>query len=175
MPTDRLSSYAACVRAARDVHACGRCLQTPAALGEQVRPYLAKPLPSVESIVGVSMSPAAPMLVVASFGDDGTVTATDRGYAVGRALNELLFGAHPRLDVENPTYYAFDTSDPGVVVGVARDSRANAYRVARREAAQWCLHGRVTNDRPARIDVTVDRCSIGCGCASQAVRRGVGS
>ncbi len=131
---------------------------TPSALRDEVRPYLVNALPTVEAIVGIAMPAAAPMLVVASFGDDGAVTATDRGYVIGRAPNELLFGAHPALDVENPTYYAFDTSDRGVVVGIARDSRANAYRVARREAAQWCVHGRVESD-PARVDVIVDRCS----------------
>ena len=36
-------------------------VQTPSALRENVRPYLMKPLPTVESIVGVSMPPAAPM------------------------------------------------------------------------------------------------------------------
>ncbi len=118
-------------------------LPTPSALRENVRPYLMKPLPTVESIVGVSMPPAAPMLVVASFGDDGAVMATDRGYVVGRALNELLFGAHPGLDVENPNYYDLDTRDPSVPIGFARDSRGDAYRVARREVAQWCVHGRV--------------------------------
>ena len=93
------------------------------------------------------------------FGDDGAVPATDRGYAVGRALNELLFGAHPGLDVENPNYYDLDTRDPSVPIGFARDSRGDAYRVARREVAQWCVHGRVESDRAARIDVMVDRCS----------------
>ena len=134
-------------------------VHTPSALREIVRPYLMTPLPTVESIVGVSMPPAAPMLVVASFGDDGAVPATDRGYAVGRALNELLFGAHPGLDVENPNYYDLDTRDPSVPIGFARDSRGDAYRVARREVAQWCVHGRVESDRAARIDVMVDRCS----------------
>jgi hypothetical protein len=68
----------------------------PAALKEQVRPYLMKPLPTVEALVGMAMPPAAPMLVVASFGDDGASPATDRGYAVARTLNELLFGATRR-------------------------------------------------------------------------------
>lgn len=128
------------------------------ALRAGVAPYLLEPLPKIETLVGVSMRPAMPMLVVASFGDDAALAGTDRGFAVGRALNELSFGAHPDLDVENPTYYAFDTSDHGVTVGFKRDSRANAYRVARRESAQWCVYGTVEADRPARIDVAVDRC-----------------
>ena len=72
---------------------------TPATVRIGVARYLANPLPSVQSMIGISMPSAAPMLVVASFGDDGAVPATDRGYAFGRTLNELVYGAHESLDV----------------------------------------------------------------------------
>jgi hypothetical protein len=139
---------------------CAAALPTPATVRTSVVPYLAKPLPSVQSIVGISMPPAAPMLVVASFSDDGAVPGADRGYAVGRTLNELVYGAHESLDVEAMQDYAFDVTAPNVVGGLARDARANAYRVATREAASWCVHGRVEGSgTTTRAVVVVDQCS----------------
>lgn len=139
---------------------CAATLPTPAAVRASVARYLAKPLPSVESIVGISMPPAAPMLVVASFADDSATPGFDRGYAVGRTLNELVFGAHESLDVEAMQYYALDVSAPNTPVGLARDARANAYRVAEREAAAWCAYGRVEGSVPkSRVVVVVDDCT----------------
>ena len=137
-------------------------LPTAATVRANVARYLIKPLPSVESIVGIPMPPASPMLVVASFGDDGVAPGLDRGYAVGRTLNEVLFGAHESLDVEAMPYYILDVSAPNVAAGLARDSRANAYRVATREAAAWCAYGRVEGNVPsARVVVVVDDCKSG--------------
>jgi hypothetical protein len=39
-------------------------------LAKELAPYLAKPLPSVESLIGVAMPPPAPLMVVASLSDD---------------------------------------------------------------------------------------------------------
>lgn len=140
----------------------------PAQLRTQLQHYLAAPLPTVESLVGLRIPPPSPMLVVASFGDRSTPADVDRGYAVGRTLNELLFGAHGSLDVEPPGAYSLDAAEPGVPAGRSRDSRANAYRVAAREAAQWCAHGTVEGGAPAvRVVAIVDRCRDG----TEAARR----
>jgi hypothetical protein len=137
-------------------------LPTAATVRASIARYLVKPLPSVESIVGIPMPPASPMVVVASFGDDGMAPGLDRGYAVGRTLNEVLFGAHESLDVEAMPYYILDVSAPNVAAGLARDSRANAYRVATREAAAWCAYGRVEGNVPsARVVVVVGRLQVG--------------
>ena len=153
---------ALCVAALCISHAWGAPVPTPAQLRTDLEPYLAVPLPSVESLVGIRMPVPSPMLVIASFGDAGTPADGDFGYAVGRTLNELLFGAHGRLDVETPGYYSLDTADPGVKVGPSRDSRANAYRVAAREAAQWCAYGIVEGVAPGfRVIANVDRCKEG--------------
>jgi hypothetical protein len=140
--------------------AYGAALPTPATVRASVAKYLVKPLPSVESIVGIPMPPAAPMLVVASFADDGAVSGVDRGYAVGRTLNELVYGAHEALDVEAMQYYALDVSAPNMPIGLSRDARANAYRVAEREAAAWCAYGRVEGGAgKTRVVVVVDGCT----------------
>lgn len=137
-------------------------LPSPAQLRAEVRPYLAVPLPTIESLVGIRMPASSPMLVVASFGDSGLPAESDRGYAVGRILNDLLFGAHENLDVEAPGYYPLDVLDKGVPSGRARDSRANAYRVAGREAAQWCVYGNVEGiDKAYRVITTIDDCKGG--------------
>jgi hypothetical protein len=155
-----------CLAALLASHAWAAPVPTPAQLRTIVEPNLAVALPSVESLVGIRIPPRSPLLVVSSFGDRGTPPDVDRGYAVGRTLNELLFGAHGQLDVETPGYYALDTSGPGVVVGPARDARANAYRVAARESAQWCLYGTVEGNAPAfRVVTTVDRCRDGTEAA----------
>ena len=130
-------------------------------LAKTLAPYLAKPLPSVESLVGVAMHAAAPLLVVGSLGDDEALSQHDRGYAVGFTLNELLFDADPRLDVVAPWYYAYDTRAKNAPRAFKRDSAANAYRVAARDHARWCAHGRVRGVAPARIEFTVDACSPG--------------
>ena len=144
-------------------------LASPAELRAEVDAYLAAPLPTVESLVGIRMPPPLPMLVVASFGDSAMPLDSDRGYAVGRTLNELLFGAHENLDVEAPGYYSLDVSDKGVTVGRARDSRANAYRVAGREAAQWCVYGNVEGmEKAYRVIARIDDCK-GVGEAKQKV------
>lgn len=137
-------------------------LPTAAELRADLRPYLAKALPSVASVVGIAIPAPSPMVVVASFGDQSMPADGDRGYALGRTLNELLFGAHGELDVETPFYYFLDTSGPGVPAGRGRDSRANAYRVAAREGAQWCIYGGVKGSASAYvITVTIDRCTPG--------------
>ena len=137
-------------------------LPTPAEIRGDIAPYIAKPLPTLQSIVGIPMPPPSPMVVVASFGDRSLPADGDRGYALGRTLNELLFGAHGALDVETPMYYALDTRGPNVTGGRARDSRANAHRVASREGAQWCVYGDVEGGASAyRIAVTIDRCGEG--------------
>ena len=144
-------------------------LPSPIQLRNEVEPYLAAPLPTVESLVGIGMPPPSPMLVVASFGDSGMSADRDYGYAVGRTLNELLFGAHENLDVEAPAYYPLDVSDKGVPSGRARDSRANAYRVAGREAAQWCVYGNVEGTgKFYRVITTVDDCK-GAGQGKQSI------
>lgn len=144
-------------------------LPSPVELRAEVDPYLAAPLPSVESLVGVRMPPPSPMLAVASFGDSAMPVDSDRGYAVGRTLNELLFGAHENLDVEAPGYYTLDVSDKGVVSGRSRDSRANAYRVAGRESAQWCVYGNVEGAEKAyRVIAQIDDCK-GAGEVKQKV------
>lgn len=71
-------------------------------LAKSLAPYLAKPFPSVESLVGVAMPSPAPLMVVASLGDDDSQSEVDRGYAVGFTLNDLLFDADPKLDVLAP-------------------------------------------------------------------------
>lgn len=143
-------------------HAWAEPLPAPAQLRAAIEPYLAVPLPTVDVLVGVRMPPPSPMLVVASFGDRGAPVDSDRGYALGRTLNELLFGAHGSLDVETPGYYSLDTYEPDIAVGRARDSRANAYRVAARESAQWCAYGSVAGGAPALlVSAMVDRCRDG--------------
>jgi hypothetical protein len=137
-------------------------LPTAAELRSDLAPFLAKPLPSMASVVGIAMPSPSPMVVVASFGDPSLPADGDRGYALGRTLNELLFGAHGELDVETPSYYSLDTREPGAPVGRGRDSRANAYRVAAREGAQWCVYGSVKGSAGAyMITVTIDRCTSG--------------
>ncbi len=144
-------------------------LPSPAQLRADVQPYLAAPLPTIESLAGIRMPAPSPMLVVASFGDSANPADNDRGYAVGRTLNELLFGAHENLDVEAPGYYPLDVLDKGVASGRARDSRANAYRIAGREAAQWCVYGNVEGSEKAyRVVARIDDCS-GAGEAKQKI------
>jgi hypothetical protein len=119
---------------------------------------LLKPLPRVQAIVGIGIPPPAPLLVVASFSDDQATALGDRGYAIGRALNDLLFGADARLDVEAPSFYFTDVLDVAVPTGGRRDSGANALRVAVRESAQWCVYGHVRGSTPAVIETFVSRC-----------------
>src|SRR6266498_1199488 len=110
-------------------------------LAKSLAPYLAKPLPSVESLVGVAMPPPAPLMVVASLTDDEAQSELDRGYAIGFTLNDLLFDADPKLDVLAPWSYAYDTRGKDVPTGTKRDSAANAYRAGSRNHARWCTHG----------------------------------
>ena len=130
-------------------------------LAELLQPYLAKPLPSIETLVGVSMPPASPLMVVASFGDDASQPDLDRGYAVGFTLNDLLFDADPKLDVVAPWLYADDTRKKGAPRGQKRDSAANAYRAALRDHANWCAHGWVSGINPVRVELVVDGCAAG--------------
>ena len=133
-------------------------LLSPQQLRAQLDGKLLKPLPRVQAIVGAVIPPPAPLLVVASFSDDEAPARGDRGYAVGRALNDLLFGVDRRLDVEAPSYYFTDVLDIGVPTGGRRDSRANALRVAVRESAQWCVYGHVRGSAPTVIDLFVSPC-----------------
>ena len=133
-------------------------LSSPQQLRAQLDGKLLKPLPRVQGIVGTAIPPPAPLLVVASFSDDEAAVRGDRGYAVGRALNDLLFGVDRRLDVEAPSYYFTDVLDIAVPTGGRRDSRANALRVAVRESAQWCVYGNVRGSAPTVIDAFVSRC-----------------
>jgi len=130
-------------------------------LAQELAPYLAVPLPSIEKLTGFAMPDPAPLLVVASFGNDNAVPDLDRGFAVGYTLNELLFDADPKLDVVPPWFYAEDTSKKGAPRGMVRDSTANAYRAAERDHARWCVHGRVGGASPTRVDLTVDGCARG--------------
>jgi hypothetical protein len=130
-------------------------------LAELLEPYLAKPLPSIETLVGVSMPPPSPLIVVASLGDDASQADLDRGYAVGFTLNDLLFDADPKLDVVAPWLYASDTRKKDAPRGQKRDSAANAYRAASRDHVDWCAHGRVSGINPVRVELVVDGCAAG--------------
>jgi len=130
-------------------------------LAELLQPYLAKPLPSIETLAGVSMPPPLPLMVVASLGDDASQPDLDRGYAVGFTLNDLLFDADPKLDVVAPWLYADDTRKKDAPRGLKRDSTANAYRAASRDHADWCAHGRVSGAKPIRVELVVDGCAAG--------------
>jgi hypothetical protein len=136
-------------------------LPSSAELAKELAPYLAKPLPSVESLIGVAMPPPAPLMVVASLSDDDSQSELDRGYAVGFTLNELLFDADPKLDVLAPWYYAYDTRKKDVPTGTKRDSAGNAYRAGSRNHARWCAHGRVSGAGPTRVELIVDGCAAG--------------
>ena len=136
-------------------------LPDSAELAKSLAPYLAKPLPSIESLVGVTMPPPSPLMVVASLGDDASQPDLDRGYAVGFTLNDLLFDADPKLDVVAPWLYAEDTRKKDAPRGQRRDSAANAYRAALRDHANWCVHGRVSEAKTVHVDVTVDGCAAG--------------
>ncbi len=136
-------------------------LPTSAELAKWLAPYLAKPLPSIESLVGVAMPSPSPLMVVASLGDDGSLPDQDRGYAVGFTLNELLFGADSKLDVVAPWHYQYDTRMKGAPRGQKRDSAANAYRAALRDHANWCTHGRVSGVNPVQVEFVVDACAAG--------------
>ncbi len=54
-------------------------LPTPAELREDLEPYLGAPLPSVVSIAGMAIPKPSPLVVVASFSDEGTPADRDRG------------------------------------------------------------------------------------------------
>jgi hypothetical protein len=77
-------------------------LPSSEALAREIGPFLMKPLPSIEAVTGGAMPEPAPLMVVASFGNDDTVPDLDRGFAIGYTLNELLFDADPKLDVVPP-------------------------------------------------------------------------
>jgi len=130
-------------------------------LAKSLTRYLAKPLPSIEALVGVAMPPPSPLMVVASLGDDASQPDLDRGYAIGFTLNELLFDADPKLDVVAPWLYATDTRSKDAPRGLKRDSAANAYRAASRDHANWCAHGRVSGGKPTRVEFVVDGCAAG--------------
>jgi len=132
-----------------------------AELARSLAPFLAKPLPTIEALVGVAMPPASPLMVVASLGDDASQPDLDRGYAIGYTLNELLFGADPKLDVVAPWQYAVDTKTKDAPRGQKRDSAANAYRAAARDHAGWCAHGRASGAKPVRVELVVDGCAAG--------------
>jgi hypothetical protein len=137
-------------------------------LAKSLARFLAKPLPTIEALVGVAMPPPSPMMVVASLGDDASQPDLDRGYAIGYTLNELLFGADPKLDVVAPWQYAVDTKTKNAPRGQKRDSAANAYRAAARDHAGWCAHGRASGAKPVRVELVVDGCAAG---KSSHVRR----
>jgi hypothetical protein len=139
----------------------GEPLPDSTELAKSLAPYLATPLPSIESLVGVAMPPPSPLMVVASLGDDASQPDLDRGYAVGFTLNDLLFDADPKLDVVAPWRYADDTRKKDAPRGQKRDSAANAYRAAVRDHANWCVHGRVSGAKTVLVDVTVDGCTSG--------------
>lgn len=130
-------------------------------LAQWLWPYLLRPLPATETITGVTMPRRAPLMVVASLGDDEAVADLDRGYAVGFTLNELLFDADPQLDVLAPHYYAYDTRQRDAPTGAKRDSTANAYRAGVRNDARWCVHGRISGVAPTKVHLEVDGCSAG--------------
>ena len=136
-------------------------LPSSAELGKSLAPFLAKPLPSIESLVGVAMPPPSPLMVVASLGDDAALPDQDRGFAIGFTLNELLFDADPKLDVVAPWHYQYDTRMKGAPRGLNRDSAANAYRAASRVHADWCAHGRASGAKPMLVDLVVDGCAAG--------------
>jgi hypothetical protein len=117
-------------------------LPDSAKLAKSLAPYLAKPLPSIESLVGVSMPPPSPLMVVASLGDDASQPDLDWGYAVGFTLNDLLFDADPKLDVVAPWLYAEDTRKKDAPRGQKRDSAANAYRAAVKRGTAGCVCAR---------------------------------
>ena len=130
-------------------------------LAKSLAPFLAKPLPSIESLVGIAMPPPSPLMVVASLGDDAALPDQDRGYAVGFTLNELLFDADPKLDVVAPWLYQYDTRKKGAPRGLNRESAANAYRAGLRDHANWCTHGRVSGVNPVQVEFVVDACAAG--------------
>jgi len=136
-------------------------LPSSAELAKSLAPFLAKPLPSIESLVGVAMPPPSPLMVVASLGDDAALPDQDRGFAIGFTLNELLFDADPKLDLVAPWHYQYDTRMKGAPRGLNRDSAANAYRAASRVHADWCAHGRASGAKPMLVDLVVDGCAAG--------------
>ncbi len=136
-------------------------LPASAELAKLLAPFLAKPIPSIESLVGVAMPAPSPLMVVASLGDDASQPDQDRGYAVGFTLNELLFDADAKLDVVAPWLYQYDTRMKGAPRGLNRDSAANAYRAAMRDHASWCTHGRVSGVKPVQVEFVVDACAPG--------------